>query len=342
MHVFVAVVFVTLFHDGTFAQTNYDLSKQHKELCEEIHKTSKLYELRGKWDDAIKLLKIGIEISQREEGSKRSEAMLKSQLGTIYRLQRKFDDALAVLTGALTLAESVGDKKIVGDCLFFIGYTYDHKQLFNDDGDYDVARDYYEKSLAVRESIEDEQGIGFSIFRLGRLVEMQGDDEAASTYYARARAIVQKHGFKVLANYVYAHQGFISERKGNLDEALRYAQLVLEINREIGFKYDDPLSFLNLGSVYLKMGNRDAALTNYFKSISSAEEINVRRSLPWSFYSIAELYYEEAKYDNALHYYEKTVSSANELGIQNSAVTSALSKIRSMKEAGHGRSSGKE
>jgi len=325
------VVFIVIRTSNTLSQRSYDLSKQHEELCEEIHETSKLYELRGRWDDAIRLLKIGVELSQDEEGSKRSEAALKSQLGNILRLQRHFDEALPILLEAKTIAESVDDQQIIGDCLFYIGYVYDHKQLFNGDGDYNRAKDYYEQSLAVRDSIGDQRGIGFSLFRIGRILEMQGDDKAAMSYYQRVRKIVEAQNFKVLANYVYAHQGFISEKEGNLDDALMYAQLVLDINREIGFKSDDPLSYLNLGRVYLKRGQRDTALSYYFKSIEIAEEIGLKRSLPWSFHSIADLYYQESNTDSALCYYEKTVSVASELGVKNSAVTSSITKIRSIK-----------
>jgi len=331
IRILISIVLIQLFEIGSYAQTNYDLSQQYESLCQEIYKTTKLYELRGRWDDAIRLLKIGIEISQEKEGNRRSEATLKSRLGNILRLQRHFDEALPILLEAKTIAESIDDQKIVGDCLFYIGYVYDHKQLFNGDGDYNRAKDYYEQSLAVRESIGDQRGIGFSLFRIGRILEMQGDDEAAMSYYKRVQKIVDQQNFRVLANYVYAHQGFISEREGNLDDALMYAQLVLAINREIGFKSDDPLSYLNLGRVYLKRGQRDTALSYYFKSIETAQEIGARRSLPWSFHSIADLYYQESNTDSALCYYEKTVRVARELGVNNSAVTSSLSKIRAIK-----------
>lgn len=166
IRVFIGLMLILVFEIGIYAQTNYDLTQQYESLCQEIYETTKLYELQGKWDDAINLLKIGIDISQEKKGSKRSEAMLKSQLGNIYRLQRKFNNALTILNDAKALAESVDDQKIIGDCLFYIGYTYDYKELFNNDGDYDIARDYYEKSLVIRESIRDERGVGFSIFQI--------------------------------------------------------------------------------------------------------------------------------------------------------------------------------
>ena len=193
LQIVLMVVFIVIRASNTLSQTSYDLSKQHEELCEEIHETSKLYELRGRLDDAKRLLKIGIEILQEEEGNKRSEAMLKSQLGNILRLQRHFDEALPILFEAKEIAESIEDQKIIGDCLFYIGYLYDHKKGFIGDGDYNRAKDYYEQSLAVRESIGDQRGIGFSLFRIGRIFEMQGDDETAMSYYKRAQKIAEEH-----------------------------------------------------------------------------------------------------------------------------------------------------
>ena len=114
LRVLFIIVFSIILTSNTLSQTSYALSKQHEELCEEIHETSKLYEMRGRWDDAIRLLKIGIEISQEKEGSRRSEAALKSQLGNILRLQRHFDEALPILLEAKQIAESIDDKKNCG------------------------------------------------------------------------------------------------------------------------------------------------------------------------------------------------------------------------------------
>ncbi|UCC38320.1 MAG: tetratricopeptide repeat protein [Candidatus Aminicenantes bacterium] len=324
---FVIQMGVAIFISNAFAQTNYDLSKQHEKLCKEIYETSKLYELRGRLDDAIRLLEIGIEISQEKEGSKCSEAMLKSQLGNILRLQRHFDEALPILLEAQEIAESVDDQKIVGDCLFYIGYLYDHKQGFIGDGDYNTAKEYYEQSLALRESIEDQRGIGFSLFRIGRIFEMQDDEETAMSYYKRAQKIAEEHDFKVVAIYVNAHQGFISEARGSLDEALKKYQHVLEIKRQVGFIIGYPFSFIHLGRIHYKKGDKNRAIELLRRSINSAEKIGVKRTVPWSHWEIANVYFNEAENDSALHHYGKAVSTAEELGIKNFEVYESLIKI---------------
>ena len=92
--------FILILVSTGMTQTKYDLFKQHEKLCKEIHETAKLYELRGRWDDAARLLEIGIELSQEKEGNRRWEAALKSRPGTILRLQRHFDEALPILLEA--------------------------------------------------------------------------------------------------------------------------------------------------------------------------------------------------------------------------------------------------
>ena len=324
---FMTQTVVAIFISNVFAQTHYDLSKQHEELCEEIYETSKLYELRGKWDDAIRLLKTGIEISQGEEGSRRWEAMLKSQLGNILRSQRHFDEALPILLEAKEIAESINDQRIVGDCLFYIGYLYDHKKGFTGEGDYNRAKDYYEQSLAVRESIDDQRGIGFSLFRIGRIFEMWGEDETAMSYYQRAQKIAEEHDLKVVAVYVNAHQGFISEARGSLDEALKKYQRVLEIKRQVGFVISYPFSFIHLGRIHYLRGDKNRALKLLRQSINSAEKIGIKRTVPWSYWSMANVYFNEADYDSALYHYGKAVSTAEELGIKNFEVYESLIKI---------------
>ncbi len=323
----ISVLFVLIFTDNAFAQVNYNLAKQYEKLCTEIYETTKLYELQGRWDEAIELLNTGIKLAQEEEGNKRSEALLKSQLGNLYRQQRKFDEALSVLLDAKQLAESVNDQKIVGDCLFTIGYVHDHKELFGGEGDYKLAKDYYSQSLALRETIGDERGIGFSLFRLGRLSEVLGNEEEALPYYDRAQKIAEKNDFKILADYIYTHQGGYSESKGDLDEALKKFQQVLEINIETGFNISLPFSYMHLGRINYKKGNIKKGREYYLQSIAAAEDIKIGRTIPWGFWSIANMYFNEAEYDSALHYYEKTVSIAEEFGIKNYQVYESYNNI---------------
>ena len=78
----------------------------------------------------------------------------------------------------------------MGQPLNNIGVIYSNK------GDYDKALDYYEKSLAIREEMDDKSGIRLSLHNIGLVYYYKGDYVQALKYSENSLAIKKEIGVK--------------------------------------------------------------------------------------------------------------------------------------------------
>ena len=65
-----------------------------------------------------------------------------------------------------------------------------------DKGDIDKALDYYKRSLAIREELDDKQGMGMSLNNIGLVHADKGDYEKAVEYLEKSLSLQKEIGLK--------------------------------------------------------------------------------------------------------------------------------------------------
>ena len=90
------------------------------------------------------------------------------------------------------------------------------------DGDFDVAANAYAASLALRESINDEEGVANILGDMGVLERHRGDFPAALELYQRSLAAYERIGQRFGRAAMNTNLGDLATRMGDADAARRY------------------------------------------------------------------------------------------------------------------------
>jgi len=202
----------------------------------------------------------------------------------------------------------VGDKKGIANSLNNIGAIY------NDQGNYPRALEYYIKGLAIREESGDKNGIAVSLSNIGKIYSDQDDYPRALEYYEKCLAISEEIGNKFGIANSLNNIGSNYSNQGNYPLGLEYHEKSLAVYEEIEDKRGIALSLSNIGVIYSNQGNYPRALEYHEKSLAVSEEIGDKFSISASLNYIGLLYQKEGKYILALSYCQKGLALAEEVG----------------------------
>ena len=285
----------------------------------------------GRWDEAEKVLFIGLQKAEEE-----NDVPLQSKfLGIIARLCRDRGD----FPQAMALAERIGDPHLMGVIYDQMGSTYFMQ------GGYPQAIEYYKKSLEIHADMGNEQDVAVEYGNLGNVYRQQGDYERAiqahkkaielniktgresgaakqygnlgSVYFLQGQydLVIETHqkGLEIFlrigdqqgAASVYAILGDVHGRLGNYEQAIQIYQRALEIMQRIGDEPNAATIYGNLAAVYQEMGDVGQALAYYNQALKILERIGDWHNAAIFYFNLGLLYREQGDREQAHAYYEK-------------------------------------
>jgi tetratricopeptide (TPR) repeat protein len=208
----------------------------------------------------------------------------------------------------LSKQESFVFKKYYSAALNNMGYLADIK------GDIPKALEYYEKSLDIKEEINDKSGMAEALNNIGFIYDNQGDISKALKYYGKSLSIQEeirdKEGMATSLNNI----GLIYHSQGNIMKALEYHNKGYKIREEIQDKDGMANSLNNVGFIYHHQGELERALDYYKKSWKTYEEINNRKGMATAINNIGNIYNERHEAKGALEFYGKALKIREEIG----------------------------
>ena len=205
-------------------------------------------------------------------------------------------------------AEAIGHKKGMAAALNTQGVS------LKDQGIYDQAMEYFDKSLKIAEETGNKRGMAFSYNNMALIYDIQGNYKRALGYYDKSLKIFQETGNKRGMAFSYNNIGLIYGRDGNYQQALEYYRKSLKIMQEIGDKKGKAFSCYNIGVIYYKQGNYEQALEYYDKSLKIAEETGNKKGVAINLTSIGLIYSSKGNYKLAMEYYDKSLKIYEEIG----------------------------
>ena len=145
--------------------------------------------------------------------------------------------------------------------------------MFQSVGDYDRAREYFEKALAIRVEIGDKEGEASSYGNLGTVFKSLGEYDKAREYLEKALAIKIEIGDKKGEATDYGNLGTVFKSLGEYDKAREYFEEALAIRVEIGDNVGKAADYGNLGSVFQSFGDYVMAERHFETAISISKDI---------------------------------------------------------------------
>lgn len=181
-------------------------------------------------------------------------------------------------------------------------------------GDYANAIDYYMRSLAIWEEIENKRGIANSLNNIGVIYKEQGDYARAIDYYNQSLFLREEIGNKQGIATSLNNIGNIYREQGNYSSAIDYYTRSLSIKEEFGDKRGIAITLINIGIIYSEQDDFAKAIKYYTRSLSLREEIGDKRGIASSLNRIGIIYQKQGNNAKAITYGTRALTIAQEVG----------------------------
>ena len=191
-----------------------------------------------------------------------------------------------------------------GTCLGF---------LYNTQGNYPLAIDYYNEALDYRKKTKDTLGIIIGLNNLGNTYISINKNYKALEYLKQSLKLSLLVGNKAHVAIANGNIGDIYLQQKNFKNALKHFETSLKISTEINQQQQSSLSLNSIGQVNLYLNRPLIARENYIKAININKKIDYKRGLSLNFIGIAETYIYRKQYEEAIFNIEKAKSIADEL-----------------------------
>jgi len=194
-------------------------------------------------------------------------------LGLLEFNSGNFDGASDYYKETLTIYtdERVGEKAGEGASLINLGNI----GLFRND--YETAREYYDKALAVFEEIGHRWGLGNVLNNMGLVAENTGEHDMAQNLYLRALAIYREIGARQGESLAIGNLGNISLYRFHYADAIRYYEQALGLRRSINDRQGEGMALTNLAIAYTGMGLFTTAEETFSAARTLTREIGDKR-----------------------------------------------------------------
>lgn len=231
-------------------------------------------------------------------------------IGATYNQMSKYDSALINYQKSLELwvkAKNINKERIAA--------TYNNIGLvYRKQGNLPMALEYYQKSLAYKEEINDKAGAGDTYNNIGVIYRMLNDYSRAIYNYKKSLVIRKEIGFQrgVAANFGNIAISYFEDKQ--LDSSLKYANESLKLNIELNEKRSIAYSYNILGDIFLRKNELKLAYDYYEKGFKQAEETQNQAVKISTTIGLGEVKFKQSDFQRALFYGKQAYFWANNVG----------------------------
>jgi tetratricopeptide (TPR) repeat protein len=176
------------------------------------------------------------------------------------------------------------------------------------------AREWYEKSLALKEEAGDRPAMALTYHQLGCVAHDMGDMEAAEAWFQRSLAITEELDNRPVMGKSYHQLGILAAQRGNLPAAEEWYQKSLAIAEELGDRPGMALTYHQLGIVAQDRKDLAEAEEWLRKSLVIHERIGKRPAMAGNYHQLGLLAEDRGDPAGAEEWYHKSLEIEKELG----------------------------
>jgi tetratricopeptide (TPR) repeat protein/CHAT domain-containing protein len=191
---------------------------------------------------------------------------------------------------------------------------HNYGYLLQSRGEYEMALEQYERSLAIREKLQDRWGAASSMLHIGIIHHERGEYEAALEQYQRAVSLKEEFGDRAGVARGLHQMAMIREHQGEYQTALEQYRRSLSIFEELGDREGVAGSLHHIGTTHQRRGEYAAALEHYQRSLAIGEELGDRASVAQSLHQMGMINQDRGEHEAALEYYQRSLAIEEELG----------------------------
>jgi tetratricopeptide (TPR) repeat protein len=140
-------------------------------------------------------------------------------------------------------------------------------------GNYVLAREYYELSHRITREIGDRTAEGFTLVNLGFAAGMQGDFVAARAYHEQSLYLARETGNRYHEMLTLVNLSAVAGMQNEAIVALQYAHQAAELAQNISERAGEAWAMLYMGHAYLLQDEFQMAQSAFRKSIEIRNEL---------------------------------------------------------------------
>ncbi len=288
-------------HTLEFAELK--LGKHNKHYARTLNETARIYNKKGKFDEAFKYVNESMELLKSNPLTIEISENY-SLMGLIYRQIGEYDSAFTFLNKSLQLK-----KELLGEDHSSVGSVYNNiAYVFEEKGDYLKAGEYYNKSLTILTAAagEDYRELPKIYNNIAANYFYRGENDLALEYYRKAVYLEEVFLEPDHLNFGLRYNNIAMALRVNkeYDDAVIYAQRAIEIfKKRLGEEHPNYAAVINnLGRIYSDMEEYEEALKSYQTSYSILQKRFGEKhpTVSQTLNNIAEVFYKTGDIDNAL------------------------------------------
>ena len=222
----------------------------------------------GRLDEAMQRAQESLN-RDRNAHNRKEEGRTLAALGLIALEQKEPTNAQKYLTAALEIAREVKDPGLQTRALNNLALSEGSVN-----GNYSLAREYFEESYQIAREIGDRVAEGFTLVNLGFAAGMQGDFVAARSYHEQSLLVAREIGNRYHQIYILINLSAAAGIQNEAQQALQYAHQAEELSRKISERAGEAWAWLYIGHAYLVQNEFHLAQEAYRKSIEIRNELD--------------------------------------------------------------------
>jgi predicted ATPase/DNA-binding SARP family transcriptional activator len=236
-------------------------------------------------------------------------------LAIVLSHQGDLDTSKRLLEESLIIAQEIGDRFSIGECLAGLA------KIPHGRHEYNKAQIYGEQSLAWREEIGDIEGKAWMLYVLGWIAHSQGNYQQALRYYSQSQAIAAEAKVPFTLYSSMLDIGAIYWIQGNYAQAIKNFYEVLASARQRGDVLYIYSSLSQLGVIALSQGEYRLAAERLEECLDFCRKQDLEGDIPYPLCYLGDLAWAEGNLDQAARRYEESLVASRESGNYGSIVS---------------------
>lgn len=191
---------------------------------------------------------------------------------------------------------------------------YSLGSLLIDMSEYKEAFVLAEDALGVYRKIDNKDGEAKSLWVMGNSHYHLGEYEPALDYFTKSRDMHDANGNLDGKCVVQGNIGTLLYRQGKMDEALAEFELMLELAKGQNNQRMISRAIGNQGFVHYSKGNHDSAMECYSKQLVMAEKMGDRLGISHAVNNMGIIHFSQRNHEKAMEHYHRDLEISEELG----------------------------
>lgn len=218
------------------------------------------------------------------------------------------DSSLYYAEEALALAKKINFQRGMAIANRRIGNYY-----YSDQSDFEKAEEYYQRSLAISELIDDKNSMYNILYNLGLIYGELYDFPKSLDYYGKALAVAEEMDDPELEYECHYSLAFVYGMLANYPEALESYQKALNIGEKLEDRRYTAIVFHNMGALYISIDDTLKARQNLENALEIYRQIDDQENISLTLNNIGSMYQNAKDYDKALEYFLQVIDISKKL-----------------------------